>query len=56
MNFKINENGVALIFRYILPVLSFSIFLLELRALTGANFQLLVIALAIAGWIIWLSD
>jgi hypothetical protein len=56
INYKINENGVSLIFRYILPVLSFSIFLLELRALTGANFQLLVIALAIAGWIIWLSD
>lgn len=56
MNFRMGENSVELIFRYVLPVLSFSIFLVELRALNSADFQLLIVALAIAGWIIWLSD
>lgn len=51
-----NSFKLEILGRYLLPTLSFSILLLEIKLLNTHDFEVFAISAATSGWIVWVSD
>jgi hypothetical protein len=51
-----NSFNLEILGRYLLPTLSFSILLLEIKLLNTHDFKVFAVSAAASGWIVWVSD